>query len=350
VGDKPSKEVINMKPFFCLLGLFVVTFAVCFSYGRHETGQDKTFQPSVSRQKTVQEIAPEIIFETQAPFTWSKLESTNYQEFVNNLRAVRCPERTITEIVRADLMKLYAPKFAEVSMIRIDSNPRVLVREKLHKREAITAEIDAILKDLKLRRPVRSANALFTAEEEEKIAEAFEQFPRIRPDATVPVFSGQAKSNRVARLAFLSQHLSHERLLLYKLDRENDALRVNQLLGGMQPTDQEFLAVGAVIESLDTTTVNGQLKPDAIEALGKVLGQERLNLLQDLQKPEYRAIRNFALSHQLEPQAVNVLVSLRRNIFTQEITMYTERVKIVLTKPNQAETYLRMRGIHSVKQ
>ena len=339
-----------MKKLLGLLALFVVTFAVGFRYGRHETGKDKILQPSVSLQQTSQGIAPESMPDPRVPFTWSKLESTNYQEFVNNLRAVRCPEKTITEIVRADLMKLYAPKFAEVAMIRVGNNPRVLVPEMLRKREAITAEIDTILKDLKLRRPVRSANALFTAEEEEKIAEAIEQFPRIRPDATDPVFSGQAKSNRVARLAFLSQHLPQDRLLIYKLDRENDAVRVNQLLGGMQPTEQEFLAVGAVIEELDTTTVNGKLKPDSIETLRKVLGTERLSMLQDLQKPEYQTIRTFALSHQLEPYVVNSLVTLRRDFFTQDVESYNRQVKVILTKPNQAESYLRMRVIHSVKQ
>ncbi|MBI5387642.1 MAG: hypothetical protein HZA90_23530 [Verrucomicrobia bacterium] len=43
---------------------------------------------------------------------WSNLESTNYFTYIANLRAVRCPEETIREIIVADVGRLYAAKRA----------------------------------------------------------------------------------------------------------------------------------------------------------------------------------------------------------------------------------------------
>ena len=45
---------------------------------------------------------------TPSPFHWSAVESTNYFEYVANLRRIGCPEQTIADIVAADLRALYA--------------------------------------------------------------------------------------------------------------------------------------------------------------------------------------------------------------------------------------------------
>ena len=41
-------------------------------------------------------------------FTWSEVESTNYDIFIKNLRAIGCPEQTIRDIIVTDLDRLYA--------------------------------------------------------------------------------------------------------------------------------------------------------------------------------------------------------------------------------------------------
>src|SRR5208283_5234717 len=46
----------------------------------------------------------------QKSFQWSRIESTDYRIYIANLRAIGCPERTIRDIIAADLDTLYAPK------------------------------------------------------------------------------------------------------------------------------------------------------------------------------------------------------------------------------------------------
>jgi hypothetical protein len=41
-------------------------------------------------------------------FTWDQVSSTNYVEFIKNLRAIGCPEQTIRDIVSAEINRLYA--------------------------------------------------------------------------------------------------------------------------------------------------------------------------------------------------------------------------------------------------
>src|SRR5207244_2483089 len=47
---------------------------------------------------------------TSQPFHWSQVESTDYKQYIMNLRAVGCPESTIRDIILADINKLYAPR------------------------------------------------------------------------------------------------------------------------------------------------------------------------------------------------------------------------------------------------
>lgn len=43
-----------------------------------------------------------------APFRWAQLESTNYLQYIANLRAIGCPEQTIHDLITAELRNYYA--------------------------------------------------------------------------------------------------------------------------------------------------------------------------------------------------------------------------------------------------
>src|SRR5262249_596309 len=45
-------------------------------------------------------------------FHWRMLESADYEKYIANLRSVGCPEKTIRDIIVADVEKLYAGKIA----------------------------------------------------------------------------------------------------------------------------------------------------------------------------------------------------------------------------------------------
>jgi hypothetical protein len=42
--------------------------------------------------------------------SWSLLESTNYVNYIENLRSIGCPEETIQDIIIADIAKTYSKK------------------------------------------------------------------------------------------------------------------------------------------------------------------------------------------------------------------------------------------------
>jgi hypothetical protein len=49
-------------------------------------------------------------------FDWSQLEAADYRAYIANLRSVRCPERTVREIITADVADLYAQKRQELGL------------------------------------------------------------------------------------------------------------------------------------------------------------------------------------------------------------------------------------------
>ncbi len=83
-------------------------------------------------------------------FTWHEVESDDYATYIENLRAIGCPERTIRDIIVADVDQLFSHrKDAEVVVPdfewwRSDPNPDA-VRQAQEKLQAIEAERQALL-------------------------------------------------------------------------------------------------------------------------------------------------------------------------------------------------------------
>jgi len=50
----------------------------------------------------------------QGNFRWREVESTDYRTYIANLRSIECPERTIRDIITADVHSLYESKHAEL--------------------------------------------------------------------------------------------------------------------------------------------------------------------------------------------------------------------------------------------
>jgi hypothetical protein len=48
------------------------------------------------------------------PFRWSQLESTDYRQYIANLRGIGCPEQTIRDLVTVDVDSVYAPQRAQL--------------------------------------------------------------------------------------------------------------------------------------------------------------------------------------------------------------------------------------------
>jgi len=67
-------------------------------------------EPNPAASRSNAEPAP------AAHFEWSQLEAPDYRAYIANLRGVRCPERTVREIITADVADLYAQKRQELGL------------------------------------------------------------------------------------------------------------------------------------------------------------------------------------------------------------------------------------------
>ena len=50
------------------------------------------------------------------PFRWSQIESPDYPTYIANLRAIGCPERTIADLITADVDSLYAGRRRQLDL------------------------------------------------------------------------------------------------------------------------------------------------------------------------------------------------------------------------------------------
>ena len=76
------------------------------------------------------------------PFQWSQLESPDYPNYIANLRAIGCPERTVRELIAADLNDSFAPRrepllarLASASASAIDRNQAQIALSQLRQEE-----------------------------------------------------------------------------------------------------------------------------------------------------------------------------------------------------------------------
>lgn len=67
-------------------------------------------RPPVERGSRAQPVATVPAAPATPRFQWSQVESTDYPAYIANLRGIGCPERTVREIVAADLDDLFAPR------------------------------------------------------------------------------------------------------------------------------------------------------------------------------------------------------------------------------------------------
>lgn len=83
-----------------------------------------------------------------AGFNWAQVESSDYKQYIANLRAIGCPELTIQEIIIADIDKLYAPREKSLRVRSDDAlnywEPKTL--------KSITTDTDSRLKLLALKK------------------------------------------------------------------------------------------------------------------------------------------------------------------------------------------------------
>lgn len=86
-------------------------------------------------------------------FQWQQIESTNYVDYVKNLRSIGCPEQTLRDIVSADVIQAYGAKRNEAMAARYQdfhfwkADPEA-VAELARQRRIIDEAVESNLRDL----------------------------------------------------------------------------------------------------------------------------------------------------------------------------------------------------------
>ncbi len=84
-------------------------------------------------------------------FHWSSIESPDYREYISNLQAIGCPEKTIRDIIVADVEQLYAAKMPRQNTARPWHNAsrrNADARDHILARAALDVEKRALIREL----------------------------------------------------------------------------------------------------------------------------------------------------------------------------------------------------------
>jgi hypothetical protein len=138
------------------LALLTVVFAI-FSRVPPENGIQLPSQPRKApipprRVETVERTVATVITNTLS-LDWRALESEDYRQYIQNLRAVHCPEETVHDIIIADVNKLYANRWQALAVPKDwkywMGEEAVFNNTRLQKqRQALEKERDELLKEL----------------------------------------------------------------------------------------------------------------------------------------------------------------------------------------------------------
>jgi hypothetical protein len=288
--------------------------------------------------------APDAAPDSAAPaFHWSQIESEDYKRYIANLRAAGCPEKTIRDIILADLQKLYQPRLAA---LRAKPNEKYWERsgrfgpypqqtkEQREQTKAIQNEIRDLAKTL-LGSDVyekRSEDAGYPAakgmyeqvlgplpdDKKEALQKMNEQFNDTRNDlyakADGMIDQDTQAAVRDARRKFreqLSTILTPEQVAEYELHYSDTSSNLKYELKGFEPTEAEFRAMFKYRQTLEDATVQptpdappnpdtvkqlAQAKKAAEDEMNQALGPDRVKEYKMVQDYSYRSLSDMGVS------------------------------------------------------
>ena len=205
-------------------------------------------------------------------FNWELVESSDYKQYIVNLRSVGCPEETIRDIIRADVNRLYdekkrqvrkaAPKFEYWT--KGDDFVRGLAREAWTKMFALDEERNAVLRALGIEPDYRMQMAkkltgfelmLDFIEDESKKAQILRLHDELE-DRLALRSEGTLDTRGIDLLlkeknAAIKRLLTPEEELQYDLRLSGTANEVRHRLAAFEPTEQEFLSVFRLQKAFD---------------------------------------------------------------------------------------------------
>jgi hypothetical protein len=271
-------------------------------WGRQVTQDQESAQADLAAWQAKAEAAAAtaeaqaVAYKTNA-FSWSQLESTDYRQYIANLRAIGCPEGTIKDIILTDVMRLYAQrrgqyylngrdfKFWETDEKRKLKQPQIEEREK--QLAAIDKELPAVLRELLGVNYEREVNKYFVDTDADNRRLAFlsddkrsqllalrEQFEGEREQAMLQAQDGKLPAAGIEQLrqidqeqdAALSRLLTPQEKEDCQLSMSPTADRLRKQLIGFNPTEDEFREIFRRQNAIDSAYEFEDPNDDSVRA------------------------------------------------------------------------------------
>lgn len=304
-------------------GVEAVEVAVVDARDRGLAGAKKKEEPGADAQPAASQ--------KDKSHTWETVESEDYRQYIENLRAIGCPEETIHDIIRADVNKLFdSRKKAKREpfeywktgnyMAQLMDQEKVNAHNEMNeqKRELLKTLLgeDAKLDDnlmAQMYNPVEQMLDFLDSEKQSQLmgklqgwqAEAMKHISGGRPDAAE---LDELRKVRDKIEAELNVMLTPEEKRAYDLRLSNTSQQVRISLGDFNPSKEEFEAIFDLRLAFDNEhsvlgippadeagrearkAAEEQFKKD-VEA---ILGEERFKEFERAPREEYKLAAKIA--------------------------------------------------------
>jgi len=297
-------------------------------------------------------LPPELI-----QLDWRIVESDDFKKYIASLRAIKCPEETIRDIIIADINKLYAAKWRAFrqpekeikywepwdSMAEYyDQNLKTKKRELELERKALVMELLGVDYDAESR---KYALAFTGSEREEMLMGFLEEGKRAEimgiltksRDASRAIYE-KAKGGRLTaedqaelikvrqtEVEDMKKTMTPQEFEQYVMRVSATANTIRSQMVGFGPTEQEFVAVFRAQtwfnDQFNRKVYNGtpeemQQRATAQQQLDSMikqsLGEERFKEYQRGKDYEYRELVRFTQQNELPMQAAATVYDVRQ--------------------------------------
>lgn len=397
---KNTPEGIRGRSWFIglfLLGVVALSFhlsrrATAPIPHRHLESNIEIHRPlkTVSRGQVSQpSLPPKIVYVTNQ-FNWSQVESSDYRQYIANLRAIGCPETTIKDIIFTDILKLYAARRGkyyqngrEFRFWETDEKRKLNARQ-LEEREKqlalIDKEIPAVLRELLGVNYEREMNKYFVDSNEDERRLSFlpeekrDQLLALRDqiegmrERVMDRANGNPSEADLEELkkiderqkAELKNILSGSELAEFELRTSDTANELRANLIGFNPSESEFReifemekAVNAKFAYADPNDEAVQQKKaeaeaDVQETLKRQWGDARYAEYQRSQNPDYRNACVFTEVYELPTSTAQAIFEIqqvaeaeRQNLLKNTAVEESARLEALRAIQNETEKALR---------
>jgi len=282
---------------------------------------------NVSRPVASNRVDIVITNQLKTDFTWSRLESEDYKKYIENLRAVGCPELTIYDIIISELDLIYEPKLNLLKGANIPLEDKFWLKDKPKPGRAASAneeirkleeERRGIIKDLLglTEKSWRVAHNYYEDSgqtrysyltEEQRLQLEKLEYHYEKKGGTLRQGIGYANEEEHKKmLVEMKAFMSPEQIMEYEIRTSNLSKELRNNLKMANPSEEEFRKIftatyearnlGPADESKEPLTKEQVIaaQKQAQETLKETLGEERYAEMQRARDYSYRQLVSAA--------------------------------------------------------